>query len=73
MIKELLEQIDRLLSEDRASLSDFEIMVLEDSRELGKQILKMEDEDLKKILLLDLTIKILAFFGKSNFNKTSIL
>jgi hypothetical protein len=72
-MKNLITRIDRLLSEDRASLSDFEIMVLEDSKELGKQILKMEDGELKNLLLLELTIKILAFFGKSNFNKTSIL
>jgi hypothetical protein len=72
-MKDLITRIDRLLSEDRASLSDFEIMVLEDSKELGEQILKMEDGELKNLLLLELTIKILAFFGKSNFNKTSIL
>jgi hypothetical protein len=72
-MKDLITRIDRLLSEDRASLSDFEIMVLEDSKELGEQILKMEEGELKNLLLLELTIKILAFFGKSNFNKTSIL
>jgi hypothetical protein len=72
-MKNLIIRIDRLLSEDRASLSDFEIMVLEDSKELGEQILKMEDGEIKNLLLLELTIKILAFFGKSNFNKTSIL
>ena len=61
---ELKKQIDCLLSKDRASLSDFDIMVLEDCNELIELIENTKDEDLRKIHLLDLTLKIMAFFGK---------
>ena len=63
-MEDLRNRIDCLLSKDRASLSDFDIMVLKDCNELIELIEKTEDEELKKILLLDLTLKVLTFFGK---------
>ena len=63
-MEDLRNRIDCLLSKDRASLSDFEIMVLEDCKDKIEVIEKTKDEELKKIHLLDLTLKILTFFGK---------
>lgn len=58
------QHINQRLDNDRDQLSDFDIEILEDCKELIKSILKTKDEKLKKIHTLDLILKFNTFFLK---------
>jgi hypothetical protein len=72
MLSELISKIDQILVKDRESLLDHEKIVLNDCKELAKLCLNTDDESLKKIHLIELTLKMTAFLTNGNdalFNK----
>lgn len=69
MLKQIELQIHHWLNKNRGLLSVDEIKILEDCLELSKIAEQTEDKELRKIHLLDLTVKISAFLLK---DKTKI-
>lgn len=63
-IELLFLECNRILVRDRDLLSDSDILILKDCLELISIIQSTKDENLKKIHLLNLTLKITSFFGK---------
>lgn len=62
----IFSQLNDWESENRDQLSAEELKVLEDCKQLVKVIDKEEDPELRKIHLLDLTIKLNAFLLGGN-------
>lgn len=66
MLEKFILEVDQILVEDRESLLEREKVVLNDCKELAKIILKTEDENLKRIHLVELTLKMTAFLTNGN-------
>lgn len=66
MLLDFIAKVDQILVEDRESLLEREKIVLKDCQNLAKLCLNTDDDHLKRIYLLNITLKLTAFLTNSN-------
>ncbi len=70
-LNNLIDLIDQVLVKDRDSFLEQELVVLKDCKELCELICSTDDEEIKKVCLVELSLKLTVFFLNDKNNSLS--